>query len=328
MLDLVAPIYRRLIYEFLFPQELARLGETCKTIYHDKIRNDLIVSKISSNFRYKVDKYYYWGDKYLTYSLNSCNKDLQRSLLQEFKKRTVSLKFEEIENLSFVDKRYLVIHFPLELFFLSDIKSQKEITLFLCDQLYHMWKYAEKNKMNMSTYDYRCPEEFDLYPFYKFIQNTLEIIFYQSCDETKYVLIHRLIELTYTTKCIFPMIKNEIDVNIFIYTLFSGDISRLKEIIDAGIFFKNYFPGYLRDYLDNIIGAYIAINDSYEDTGCDIYADDMETILDQQNTTYPELTNADVLNDLLLGCKLFSVSLVRETNKRRKKRWIESNHSR
>ena len=68
MLDLVAPIYRRLIYEFLFPQDLARLGETCKTIYQDKNRNDLIVSKISCNFRYKVDKYY-WRDEDLNYSL-------------------------------------------------------------------------------------------------------------------------------------------------------------------------------------------------------------------------------------------------------------------
>jgi hypothetical protein len=323
MLDLVAPIYRRLIYEFLFPEEIACLGETCKTIYQDKNRNDLMVSKLSSNFRYKVDKYY-WRDEYMIYSLMT--KDLQGRLSQELKKRIVSLKFQEIENLSFEDKRYLVIHFPLELFFLCDIQSQKEITLFLCDQLFHMWDYAEKNKMNMTTYESRCPEEFDLYPFYNFIQNTLENIFYQSCNETKYVLIGRLIELTNITRNISPKLsKNEIYVNIFIYTLFRGDISRLVEIIDAGIFFKKYFPSYLRDYLDNIIGAYIEVNESYEDTGYDIYAIEVEKILDQKNKTYRNLTNADVLDDLLLECKLFSVSLVREANLKRKERWLESN---
>ena len=188
-----------------------------------------------------------------------------------------------------------------------------------------MWDYAEKNKMNMTTYEFRCPEEFDLYPFYNFIQNTLECIFYDSSDETKYVLIGRLIELTNITRNISPKrSKNEIDVDIFIYRLFGGDMSRLKEIINTGIFFKKYFPGYLRDYLDNIIGAYIEINDSYEDTGYDIYADNMETILDQKNRIYPELTNAEILDDLLLECKLFSVSLVREANKRRQKRFMES----
>jgi hypothetical protein len=285
-------------------------------------RDDLIISKISNYYRYKVDKYYWQESKeeYIIYSLMT--KELQERISQEFKKRLVSLKFQEIENLSFEDKRYLVIHFPLELFLLSDTASQKEIVLFLCDQLYFMWEYAEKKNMNMGIYDYRCPEEFDLYPFYNFIQNTLESIFYQACDETKCVLIRSLISLNNITRCLSPKrTKNEIDVDMFIYCLFRGDISRLVEIIDTGIFFEKYFPTYLRDYLDNIIGAYIEVNDSYEDMGYDIYAIQVEKILDEKNKTYTNLTNAEVLDDLLLGCKLFSVSLFREANVERMNRY-------
>jgi hypothetical protein len=335
MLDLIAPIYRRLIYEFLSLEELAKLGQTCKTIYQDKNRNETIVSKISCKFRYEVDEYfvskisckfryeideYYSRNIYFSYSLMP--KYLVEPILQEFKKRILSLKFEEIENMSFEEKRYLVIHFPIELFVLLDNEYQKEIVLFFCDQLYHMWKYAEKNKMDMSIYEYRYPERFVLYPFYNFIKNSLEEIFIEGSENIKCILIHRLIELTNITKNIFPKkrIENDIDIEIFIYSLFRGNISQLKEIIDIGLFLQKCFPTYLRNYLDNIIGSYLEINDSYED----IYADAVEEILGQKNKTYPELTNAEVLDELLLECKLFSVSLLYETNKRRQERLIKN----
>lgn len=311
MIDHVAPIYRRLIYEFLSPQELARLGETCKTFYEDKNRNDLIISKISSNFGYKIDRYY-WKNEYLSYSL--MKKELIESISQEFKKRTLSFKFKKIEDLSRVDKRYLFIYFRIELFKVLDIESQKEITLFLCDQLYHMWNYAKKKGMNMSIYEYRCPEEFDLYPLYNFIKDTLENIFLQGADTIKYILIKKLIDLTNITKNIFPKrnIENDIDIEYFIYSLFKGDITNLTQIIEIGLFFDKYFPTYLSNYLDNIFSYYLG-----EDT--ETYSYHMEEILDQKNQTYPEHTNADVLDDLLLKCKLYSVSLIREENRRRQK---------
>jgi hypothetical protein len=322
MLDLVAPIYRRLIYEFLSPQELAGLGETCKKIHQDPNRMEMMILKISGNFTYEIDKYY-WRKNYISYF--HMPKYLVSPLVQEFKKRIVSLRFEEIENLSFEDKRYLIIHFPTDLFELSDIETQKEITLFLCDQLYHMWKYAEKREMNMMIYDYRCPEEFDLYPFYNFIKNTLQPIFLNGTESIKYVLIKKLIELSNITRNMSPKSKvgNDIVVMDFIHTLFTnyGDLNEMVEII---LFIRKHFPGYLRDYLDNIIGSYVEMNNDYEDTAYDIYAEDIEKKLDLQNETYPERTNAEVLDELLLECKLFSVSLVRETNKARHERYLQT----
>jgi hypothetical protein len=321
MLDLVAPIYRRLIYEFLSPQELVQLGETCKKIHYDQNRIEMMILKISSKFTYEIDKYY-WRKTYLSYF--RMPKYLVFPLVQEFKKRILSLRLEEIENLSFEDKRYLVIHFPTDLFDLSHIETQKEITLFVCDQLYHMWNYAEKRKMNMVVYDYRCPEEFDLYPFYNFIKNILQDIFLNGSEAIKYILIKKLIELSNITRNMSPKNKvgNDIDVMDFIDSLFTGDLNQIVEIIDIGLFIRKYFPGYLRDYLDNIIGSYVEINNDYEDTAYDIYAEDIEKKLDLQNEKYPDRTNAEVLDELLLECKLFSVSLVRETNKERHERYL------
>jgi hypothetical protein len=321
MLDLIAPIYRRLIYDFLSPRDLGSLGASCKKIHQDPNRMELIILKISSNFTYEIDLYY-WRKKYLSYF--RMPKYLVSPLVQEFKKRILSLKFEEIENRSFQEKRYLVIHFPNNLFELSDIETQKEITLFLCDQLYHMWKYAEKRQMNMKIYDFRCPEEFDLYPFYNFIKNTLQNIFLNAPEAIKYILIKKLVELSNITKIMSPKIDNDIDVMNFIDTLFTGDLNLMVEIIDIGLFLRKYFPGYLRDYLDNIIGSYVDMNNDHEDTEYDIYAENIEKKLNLQNEKYPERTNAEVLDELLLECKLFSVSLVRETNKARHERHLQT----
>ena len=118
--------------------------------------------------------------------------------------------------------------------------------------------------------------------------------------------------------------ENRISDTDFINQLFSGDILRLEEILSVGLFLRKYFPRFLSEFLDCHFGTYIEMSDDYEDEACDIITEEFENLLDEQNKIYPKLTNVEVLNELLLECKLFDVCLIRQTIELRKKRLCNS----
>lgn len=324
MIDHIAPIYRTLIYEFLQPDDLSRLGETCRTIYHDKNREKMIINKISSIFGYRIDKYY--DIKSRTFTTMSPN--LFHPILEEFKKRTLSVKFSDIENLSFEEKRDLIITLPIDLFSLLDTQSQKAIVRTLCHQIYEMREYAVRNGMNMGIYDYRCKEEFDLYPFYQFVLGTLSRIFKESKNKIRCSVLKEWMEMD--GKKLVP----HGSIDDFLSSLFEGDMSQLRLMIEIGLFLKRYFPKYLKEYLESCFDGYMYIAhydddndvDNSEDVMYDIYAQEVDEILDEKNALCPSMRNVEVLDRLLLECHLFSASLLRDANNFRRERYLKQNN--
>lgn len=319
MFDHIAPIYRMLIYEFLQPDDLSRLGETCRTIYHDKNREKMIINKISSIFGYRIDKYY--NIKSWTFTTMSPN--LFHPILEEFKKRTLSVKFSDIENLSFEEKRDLIITLPIDLFSLLDTQSQKAIVRTLCHQIYEMREYAVRNGMDMGITEYPCESdfdvEFDLYPFYQFVLRTLSRIFKESKNKIRCSVLNEWMEMDKA---------NSLDE--ILHRLFEGDMSQLRLMIEIGLFLKRYFPKYLKEYLESCFDGYMYIAhyddddvDSSEDVMYDIYAQEVDEILDEKNALCPSMKNVEVLDRLLLECHLFSASLLRDANNFRRERYLK-----
>lgn len=308
-----------LIYEFLQPDDLSRLGETCRTIYHDKNREKMIINKISSIFGYRIDKYY--NIKSWTFTTMSPN--LFHPILEEFKKRTLSVKFSDIENLSFEEKRDLIITLPIDLFSLLDTQSQKAIVRTLCHQIYEMREYAVRNGMDMGITEYPCESdfdvEFDLYPFYQFVLRTLSRIFKESKNKIRCSVLNEWMEMDKANS-----------VDEILHRLFEGDMSQLRLMIEIGLFLKRYFPKYLKEYLESCFDGYMYIAhyddddvDSSEDVMYDIYAQEVDEILDEKNALCPSMKNVEVLDRLLLECHLFSASLLRDANNFRRERYLK-----
>lgn len=320
MIDHIAPIYRTLIYEFLDPNDLSRLGETCRTIYHDKNRKKMIIQKISSTFGYYNYLHQYYN--YLNFSLMTPS--LLEPILDEFKKRSLSIKFSDIEKLSFEEKSNLFITLPLDLFSLLDIQSQTAITVLLCNQIYETRLYSIRNKMNMDVYDrYRCKEEFDLYPFHQNIVCTLSQIFKKSKSKIRFALLSQWIEMDNKTSGQ----NGRVEIDDFLSSLFDGDMSELRLMIEIGLFLKRYFPKYLKEYLESCFEDYMNVkhNDEDSDTMYDIYAQEVEEILDEKNALCPSMKNVEILDRLLLECHLCSASLLRDVNKVRLERYLKQN---
>lgn len=321
MIDHIAPIYRTLIYQFLVPKDISRIGETCRTIYEDENRKKMIIDKISSTFGYQFVYGSYWRNKF---HFQSMPQYLLHPIIKEFKKRTLSIEFNRIENLSFEDKRNLVITFPLNLFSFIDIEGQIEITEVLCNQISEMCQYAFNRKMNMGIYDYRCKEEFDLYPFHQFIINILSQIFKESTNKIRVSLMNQLVALEKKTFEIKgPVSRYIFYVNDFLSDLFRGEITELRKMIEIGLFLKKYYPGKVKEYLESCLDDYMDVNDDYENTAYDIHAQKVDEILDEKNELCPNMKNVEVLDRLLLECHLFSASLLRDTNKVRHERYLK-----
>jgi hypothetical protein len=325
MFDHIAPIYKTLVYNYLEPKDLASLGKTCKVIHGDTNRKDMIVKKLSSTFGYKVDKYYWKYGNY--YDYESMSKDMIILISIEYKKKMLSLKLKDVEDMTFLEKRYLVICSPIHLFLILDKESQKEIINIFCRHIYDMIIYANQRGMKIKVYDYRCDEEFDLYPFMNHVNHHLENIFKKSGEEIRYHLIQKLIDVRASLDVSNPKSKNVFSEMEFIYLLYHGDFLKIDKLIEVALFLQKYLPGHLSDYLDVTFGEYLeSTDDTYEDPW-DIHAKDIDKILDNKNKTYPEQTNAEVLDELLLECKLFSVNLIRNANEKRWKRHCASESS-
>ena len=316
MLDTIAPIYIKLIYEYLTPQQLGKLGETCKTIHQDTTRKEMIVQKISPIFGYRINQRF-WNSEV---NYDKMNPELLQSLAEVFFKTTMALQFRDIENLSFEKKRYLIITFPMELFKVLDPESQILLIHFLCDHLYLLCRYAKDKKMNMSVYEYRCPEEYDLYTHHNFIQNKLEKIFFEGSEKIRCVVIELLMVLADITKH-YLFSKDKMDVENFINSLFGGDVSRLVEILDIGLFMQTHFPNFLKTYLENIFEDYLEFGKDDENLGYDYYSKELNQLLYQNNKTFPDLKNIDVLNDLAQSCHYFEMSEIQKINQKRMRRF-------
>jgi hypothetical protein len=317
MIDVIAPIYRKLIYEYLDVYDLSNISKICKKFNQDNERKEMLVKKISELFGYHVHQYF-WKDND-TYDYCSIPQDILEHLLIEYKKKILSLSLKEVEDMSFEKKRYLIIHAPIDLFLCLDFDSQKKIIQNLCGIIGDSIRYANQKDMNIYIYEYRSDNKFDLYWLVNDIKCTLELIFKSSNDKVRYELILQIIYIRTSVDLEYPKSNTYFLEEEFISYFYIYGIQEIEKIIEIGIFFQKYFPKYLKDFLHNNIGYYIVTIEREGDVTNDRYANDVEMILDQNNLIYSDKTNAEVLDKLLLDCKLFSVELFRESNR---KRWI------
>ena len=313
MLNEIAPIYRSLIYEYLEIEDLVEIGKTCKTIYNDSSRTKFIVEKISCLFGYKVFEKEQPGEfEYFYYSLMPSS--ILEPLKEEFKKRTISLKFSDIEKLSIEEKKDLTIAFPFDLFFMMDIKNQKKIISILIDHIYEICEHVGKNELDI----YIDREQIGLYPLYEFICRLICRIFKKGKSSLRLYIMARFI----TVDCIVGRVSRRSLVDDFLFSLSEGQIYELSLMIEIGLFLMKNFPHFLRDYLGFCLDSYMDMNDMYPNTEYDCIAETVEKNLDEKNKFVPEMSNAQVLENLLLECNLFSVILLRDVNKERHSRYI------
>ncbi len=341
MLNEIAPIYRSLIYEYLKIEDLVAIGKTCKTIYKDSSRTKFIVEKISCLFGYKVfekeqPEEFEETDRsesrsqalrcrplgrsteYFYYSLMPSS--ILEPVKEEFTKRTLSLKFSDIEKLSIEEKKDLTIVFPFDLFFMMDIKNQKKITSILIDHIHEICEHVGKNKLDI----YTDREQIGLYPLYEFICRVVCRIFKKGKSPLRLYIMARFI----TLDCIVGRSSNRSLVDDFLFSLSEGQIYELSLMIEIGLFLMKNFPHFVRDYLGFCLDSYMDMNDMYPNTEYDCIAETVEKNLDEKNKLVPEMSNAQVLEQLLLECKLFSVNKIRDVNKKRHLRYINQNKDR
>lgn len=331
MLESVAPIYRTLIYEHLSIKSLVRLSETCKTIHNDSNLKEFIMKKIINKFGYRISQRY-WS--YINY--DKMNSNMLSRVLVEFIQRTINIDFISIVDLGFVDKRYLTINIPNQLYLKLSIDEQIQIVDVLCGQLYRLYEYANQRGMRMNCYDYRCAEEFDLYPFYDSIKCKLKSLFLKSNHLVKHKILGSLnniqswinkIESENSTSNQFIDGLIDYDTNPdpqgFINGLCDYDISKLETIIEIGLFLEEYYCDlYLTDFLESNIEYYIDVKRSYEDKAYDDFTDEVDKILDGRNKIYPEKTNGQILKKLIRSTNItFIVQDIYEASKKRRARF-------
>ena len=327
MLESVAPIYRTLIYEHLGVKSLVRLSETCKTIHHDSNLKEFIMKKIINKFGYRISQRY-WS--YINY--DKMNSNMLSRVLVEFKNRTLNIDFKSIVDLSFVDKRYLRINIPNELYLKLSTDEQIQIV----HLLYKLYEYVLQRAMRMNCYEYRCAEEFDLYKLFDNIKYNLKKLFLKS----NHLVKHKIIDSLNNIQSCINQIKTENstpnqfidglcdydttpDPQEFINGLCDYDIGQLETIIEIGLFLEEYYCDlYLADFLESNIECYIEMNRSYENKVYDDFTDIVDKILDDRNKIYPEKTNGQILMRLIRSTNVsFIVDDIKEASKKRRARF-------
>ena len=297
MFEKIPPIYRKLIYEYLDTKDLIFIGKTCKCVYIDENRISAIIEKISCTFGYKTDPCFLR----IPFLFDMMPSNILNPIRKEFEKRMLSLKFSDIDKLSLEDVRNLTITFPFDLFFSLEINAQEKLIFVLCEHSYQICEYEEVN-------------QFVLEPFYVFIIDTLCKIFKEGSSIRIFVMDNLI-------KFNNKQLQRDV-VKDFILGLFRGDITQLELMIEIGLFFWKNFPYYLKQYIEDCFEGYVVLRDEYEDTGYDIHAETLENVLNRKNKFFPELSNAQVLDNILSESKIFSVSMIRAINKRRHLRYI------
>jgi hypothetical protein len=120
-------------------------------------------------------------------------------------------------------------------------------------------------------------------------------------------------------------------VSDFILGLFRGDITQLELMIEIGLFFQKHFPHYLKEHFECCLEGYMNFKDEYENTADDVNVEIVEEILNDKSKIFTEMSNAQVLEQLLSECKLYScihdnykssVIMIRDVNKKRYLRYI------
>jgi hypothetical protein len=312
MLDLVESIYRYLICDYLKIEKIINLKKTCKTINNDKNLDELIIKKISNFFGYNFTNRYWIGN----YNYNNMSNKLLLPIINNFKKITYGCNLEQLEKIEYEEEHNINIVFPIKLFFRLDYEDQIIMIEFLCNKLYELWKYANKNNMDMNQFDYRIKERFRFYCLNNWIKGVLNKIFLKGDNKIRQVILDSL--RLNSDKCVNGLYKNKLSVSSFIKQLYRGDISELEGIIEIGLFLTencNYYT-YFHKFIEMNIGTYIEMNDSYEDTGCDYFAYSIRKKLNQKNRIYPDETNKEVLKSLLKETDYTIEQFIRTNNER------------
>jgi hypothetical protein len=318
MINEIAPIYRRLIYEYLETEDLVAIGKTCRTIYNDSFRTRCIIEKISCLFGYKVEE----TNECFHYTLMPPS--IIEHVKEEFEKRTLSIEFSDIDKLSLEEKKKLVITFPLELFFMMDIRVQKRVVGIFIDHIYKLSEYIDtlryRDQIDLYPFGGNSVRQTDLYPFYEFVNRTVCTVFIKG----KYTVRLYIMALLISADCAVDKKTKYSLTEYFLYSLFEGKIFQLELMIEVGLFLRKNFPHFVKNYFYYCLSSYM----DNENTEYDDVADTVEKILDEKNSCLPELSNAQLLENMLLEyINIFNVRLIRDISKERRLRYYLKNET-
>jgi hypothetical protein len=243
---------------------------------------------------------------------------------EEFEKRTLSIEFSDIDKLSLEEKKKLVITFPLELFFMMDIRVQKRVVGIFIDHIYKLSEYIDtlryRDQIDLYPFGGNSVRQTDLYPFYEFVNRTVCTVFIKG----KYTVRLYIMALLISADCAVDKKTKYSLTEYFLYSLFEGKIFQLELMIEVGLFLRKNFPHFVKNYFYYCLSSYM----DNENTEYDDVADTVEKILDEKNSCLPELSNAQLLENMLLEyINIFNVRLIRDISKERRLRYYLKNET-
>jgi hypothetical protein len=292
MLELFAPIYKQLIFEYLSLDDIVKLGEISKIMYNDPTRNDIIIERIIKKFGYSIDPNYWIN----LYKYDKMPTSLIIKLSPHFERITLQLDIKNVINLSLEDKQNLTIYFPYRLFFSLDETNQNGIINFL-------YKYMNDSYLIENIHILR-----------KNIISILQEIFKRCNKNMKIDIVKGLI----TLKNNFKYKSNrKISINKFFSDLYSGDILvDIDQILEIGFFLFNTYKKFVKKHIEYYFTDYIEQDDDIYDC----LAEEIENILDNPSELDPNKTYGEMLDILLLEAG-YSLDELRKVNKERMTRY-------
>lgn len=308
MLDLVAPIYRQLIYEFCDIYTLNQVGMTCKKINQEESRIQVLIQKIPELLT--LQRLYTVGlnmqvDVSQKINFAKLPVVLLKPVTENYTEQTTSI---QIDFYKFPMTKDQILYFNLKLFtLLTNSQKHKHV-----DFYFRLFQ-------SIANQEYKIFRKW--MGFYHISICDLHEMFLVSDNEIRDKIIEEILHFKNHPKDFSILIEN------FIPDIIGSNINHLDEIIQVAFYLKQKYPQYLTLFLDSSLGNYLDLSyddhHMYSQEAYDKMSENLEKMLDQPSKLFPHKTNEQVLEELLLECKLFSTALIRITIRQRIKRLKE-----
>lgn len=272
--------HKYLIFSKLDTRDLVNLSVVCKSLYHDKIRKNLLIQRlVEENFYLDVNEvmqkvkpaspfpsvctyeeyenFYYKALSKLAFSDMKLSYD-QEALYASITRNGLTKCFQVDVNFALFQNE--TMYDPMTsnkgLYTQSIIEN-------LVRYFYDLWTYAESKGqiVNFAVYDYmqqsgKSKLYFDFYDFYQSILKFLAKIFLSETDIHRKYILDQLLDLKLKTLCgksydePIPIFgdKGMINNNEFMFSLFFEQLTDpmmdIDQIIDIGRFLESYPSDY------------------------------------------------------------------------------------
>lgn len=234
MLDLVSPIYRYLIYQYLDLQSLSNLALVCKKLNLDPKRKDQIVQTISQSFGIRSSRR---PEPIVLY--NKMPNDILERLVIQYITKTVSVEISLTKKNVF----YLSLYFDTQLFLALDYPQQFYMIDYYFD-LHHKYSHIIHH-----LYD-------------------LQLIFLSGSEKTKNYLMQKMID---QPSQIFNSLFVENFLMDLIHLISFYD--KIDQILEIGLYLLNHWPKYLQIFMESNFAFYeedYETDPSYDDFAKDL----------------------------------------------------------